>query len=65
MRKVLLETNCWKEEINWVTREDTCSTKSSRAEQSRGDPSDNKRWNLKGAIRNRKVQKKAQKRRPQ
>jgi hypothetical protein len=62
-----LETDCCREKlINWVTREDTCSTNKSRSEQSRaeqrGDPSDIiKGANLKGAIRNRKLQKKAPK----
>ncbi len=42
-----------KEEINWVTREDTCALVIIKGK------------NLKGAIRNRKVLKKAQKRRPQ
>jgi hypothetical protein len=47
--------------MNWVTREDTCTNRS-RAEVT---PVIIKGANLKGAIRNRKVQKKAQKRRPQ
>jgi len=48
--------------MNWVTREDTSSTNRSRAEVT---PVIIKSANLKGAIRNRKVQKKAHKRRPQ